>query len=568
MKTYLKRLSYLFLSLTLLLGACETEESLTITSPDPVFELNTPGISSIFLNFALPNNPAFTISWKDQIEAGADYTVEMATEDTFTTPVSLGSTDKNNFSMTVDEFNKAIISTGNTDFRDIAIYLRVKAADKTTNTILLLVTTYPVNAPKFKGVANGDAFVLTLDKNDDVAVVINWEDPILDSSLAVDVNYVLQAAAPNTSFAAPIEVGKVKNMSTISLTNAQLNNIAIQSGIPVDTAGDLELRIVSTITDTASNTNLERISDTLTINVTTYLTVLDLASTWGVIGSAANDWGATPDLPFFKTDVNGVLAAYVTLTTGEIKFRQNNSWNAPDKNYGDNGADGSLEEGGANIAVANAGSYKITMNLNNLTYTMENFSLGIVGSAYNDWGATPDFMLEYDQYSDVFRGIVTLLDGEMKFRMNNSWNAPDKNYGDNGADGTIEEGGANIVTTAGIYIVTVDLNGSEYTLEKIEYVWGLVGGAYNNWGATPDAQFTRDWSKPFNDVWILNNVTLIDGEFKFRSNNNWNAPDKNYGDNGADGTLEEGGANIATTAGTYSFVLDFSDPANPTYTKN
>ena len=296
-----------------------------------------------------------------------------------------------------------------------------------------------------------------------------------------------------------------------------------------------------------------------------HLTVLDLSTTWGVVGSAANNWGATPDLPFFKTDVNGVLAAYVTLTVGEMKFRQNNSWNAPDKNYGDNGADGTLEEGGANITVATAGSYKITMDLNNLTYTIENFSLGIVGSAYNNWGATPDFMLEYDQYSDVFRGIVTLLNGEMKFRMNNSWNAPDKNYGDNGADGSLEEGGANINVTEGIYIVTVDLNGLEYTLEKIDHVWGLVGGAYNNWGATPDAKFTRDWSKPFNDIWILNDVTLIDGEYKFRSNEDWAV---NYGDNGANGTLEEGGANITTTAGTYSFVLDFSDPANPTYTKN
>ncbi|MEE9407732.1 MAG: SusE domain-containing protein [Polaribacter sp.] len=558
MKTYLKKLSYLFLSLTLLLGACETEESLTITSPDPVFELNTPGISSIFLNFALPNNPAFTISWKDQINAGIDYTVEMATDDTFTTPVNLGSTDKNNFSMTVNEFNNAIISTGNTDFRDIAIYMRVKSGDNITNTILLLVTTYPVNAPTFKDISNGDSFVLTLDKNDDVAVNINWEDPILDSSLAVDVEYVIQAAAPNTSFATPIEVGKVKNMSTISLTNAQLNNIAIQSGIPVDTAGDLELRIVATITDAASNTNLERISDTLTINVTTYLTVLDLSTTWGIVGSAANNWGATPDLPMFKTDVAGVLVAYVNLTAGDWKFRENNDWA---NNLGSGGAADDAVSNGGNYTTT-AGSFKITLDLNTNKYTKESFSLGIVGGAYNNWGATPDFMLEYDQYSDVFRGIVTLIDGGMKFRMNNDWGT---NYGDDGADGTIELNGSNINVTAGIYIVTVNLNNQEYTLEKIDHVWGIVGEAYNNWGATPDAQFTRDWSKPFNDIWILNDVTLIDGEYKFRANNDWGT---NYGDDGNDGTLDNGGANIVAIAGTYSFVLDFSDPANPTYTIN
>ncbi|PQJ23304.1 hypothetical protein [Tenacibaculum sp. SG-28] len=169
-------------------------------------------------------------------------------------------------------------------------------------------------------------------------------------------------------------------------------------------------------------------------------------------------------------------------------------------------------------------------------------------------------MLEYDQYSDVFRGIVTLLDGEMKFRMNNAW---DENYGDDGADGTLEPGGQNLSVTAGIYIVTVNLNEKTYSLQQIENVWGLVGSAYNNWGATPDAQFTRDWSNPLEDIWILENVDLLDGEFKFRANNAW---DVNYGDNGGDGTLEIGGANIVSTAGNYTITLDFSDPANPTYT--
>ena len=559
MKIYLKRLSYLFLSLTLLLGSCEVEESLTITSPDPEFVLDTPGITSVFLNFALPNNPAFTITWKDEISTGATYTVEMSTDADFTNPIALGTTDGSNFSMTVADFNTAITNAGVTSFRDVAVYMRVNTGDKITNSILLLVTTYPVNAPTFTGVSDGDAFVLSLVNNDVVAVTVGWNDPILDSSLNVDVEYILEAALPNTNFANPIEAGRVNNMNSIALTNAQLNNVAIQAGIPVDTAGDLELRVRSIITDAASGSVLERIATTITINVTTYLTVLDLSTTWGVVGSAANNWGATPDLPFWKTDVDGVLNAYVTLTDGEIKFRENNAWT---NNYGSNSSSGgALTAGGGNITVS-AGSYKIVMDLNNLTYTIESFSLGIVGGAYNNWGATPDFMLEYDQYSDVFRGIVTLIDGEMKFRMNNDWGT---NWGDNGADGTLDAGGANIQVTAGIYIATVDMNDQTYTLEPIDYVWGLVGGAYNNWGATPDAQFKRDWSRPFDDIWILNDLTLIDGEYKFRANNDWGV---NYGDNGADGTLDAGGANIQATAGTYSFVLDFSDPANPTYTVN
>jgi hypothetical protein len=559
MKLYLKRISLLFLSLTFLLGACDTEESLTVIAPEAAFVLNTPGISSVFLNFALPDNAAFTVTWKDEVTGASSYNVEMSMDDAFSSPVQLGATETDNFSMTVASFNEAISSTGINNFRDVAIYLRVNTGSQVSNTVLLLVTTYPENAPVITGISEGDAFVLSLVNNNKNAVTIGWDDPILKSSLGINIDYILEAAAPGTDFASPIEAGTISNQSAISFTNAKLNGIAFQSGIPVDTAGDMQFRVRSTITDVPSGSVLERISEPVTINVTTYLTVLDLSTNWGIVGSAANDWGATPDLPFFTTDVDGVLAAYVTLIDGEIKFRENSDWA---NNLGsDSSTGGNLVQGGGNLSVT-AGAYKIVMDLNNMSYTIESFSIGIVGGAYNEWGATPDFKLEYDQYSNVFRGIVTLIDGEMKFRMNNDWGL---NYGDNGADGSLEDGGANLAVNAGIYIATVNLNELSYTLEPITNVWGVVGGAYNEWGASPDAQFKRDWSRPFNDIWIVKDVPLIDGEYKFRANNDWGT---NYGDNGSDGILELNGANLVAVAGTYSFELDFSDPDNPTYTIN
>ncbi len=549
MKVYLKKLSFFLLSMVLVFGACDVEESLTLTQPDAAFKLNTPGITNVFLNFSLPDNPAFTISWDDQISGSGTYEVEMARDDSFATAVALGSTDQSNFSMTVTQFNDAINDTGVTQFRDIAIYMRVKNGSSISNTILMLVTTYPVNAPTVGGVANGDAFTLLIADNNNVAMTFMADDPILSSGL-VNVDYTLEAATPGTDFASPIEITTVSNQADIPVKTSEINAAAIQSGIAADATGDVQIRINSLITDPNTGVTLRRVSDPITITITTYKAVLDLSTTWGVVGSAANNWGATPDLPFWKTDVDGVLAAYVNLIDGEIKFRENNDWA---NNYGSNSSTGgALTAGGGNIAVT-AGSYKIVMDLNQLTYTIEPFSLGIVGSGYNNWGATPDFMLEYDQYSDVFRGMVTLLDGEIKFRMNNDWGT---NWGDNGADGTMELNGANIQSTAGIYLVKVDLNTLEYEFTKIDYVWGLVGSAYNNWGASPDAQFRRDWSQPLDDVWILENVDLLDGEWKIRANNDWGV---NYGDNGADGTLERDGANLPSTAGNYTVTLNFSN---------
>lgn len=378
------------------------------------------------------------------------------------------------------------------------------------------------------------------------ALVVSWAQPDFGYDAAASYSILFDNAGGDFSEAIAVSTGQDLSKS---FTTGQLNGILLNLGFEQDVPADVAIRVVAGLGDYNS---IESISSTL--NATAYEDLLDQSTTWGVVGSGANDWGATPDLPFYTTGTDGVLVAYVTLIDGEIKFRENNDWTL---NYGDNDFDGTLEEGGANIPVT-AGSYEIIMNLNNLTYTMAPLSWGIVGSAYNDWGATPDAMLTYDPYSDQWRGIHTLLDGEMKIRKNNDWGV---NYGDSGADGILDLNGDNIAVAAGIYIVTVNFNDFSYTLEPISYVWGLVGGAYNNWGATPDAQFSRDWSMS-DEAWILNDVTLIDGEWKIRANNDWGV---NYGsDDGVNLVLNAG--NITATAGTYTVRLNFTDPDNPTYT--
>jgi len=277
-------------------------------------------------------------------------------------------------------------------------------------------------------------------------------------------------------------------------------------------------------------------------------------SSWGVVGDGYNNWGGFADSPFYTTAANGVLVAYVNLMDGEIKFRENNAW---DNDLGDNDMDGILDPGGANIPVT-AGDYKITLDLNENTYTLETFGWGVVGE-HNGWGNNGlDFKLHYDHITDTFKAGVKLVDGGIKFRRDNTWST---DFGDTGADGTLDLGGDNIAVTAGFYMITVDFNAGTYTLEETA-LWGVVGSGYNEWGATPDFMFTE--VNP--GIWIAENVVLIDGLIKFRINEDWGG---DYGDANDDGILDtEGGNDIPVTAGTYTIVLDFSDEAAPTYSLN
>jgi starch-binding outer membrane protein, SusD/RagB family len=93
---------------------------------------------------------------------------------------------------------------------------------------------------------------------------------------------------------------------------------------------------------------------------------LGTLSDWGLVGDATiNGWNG-PDMEMYQTGTNQ-YALYADLTAGFIKFRFNEDWG---QNFGDTGADGSLEPGGDNIAIASDGTYFITLDLDNLTYAV------------------------------------------------------------------------------------------------------------------------------------------------------------------------------------------------------
>lgn len=384
--------------------------------------------------------------------------------------------------------------------------------------------------------------VLEKDNIGQNVLTVSWNEPDFGFNAAPTYKIVFTSGEKTNTISAGTELSKV-------FESEQLNKLLLSLGLEGGVASPVGIKVqvvLSEYTDVIE-------SNEISLTATVYEDKLDLSTEWGIVGSATTNGWDGPDMPFFKTSDPDVIVAYVTLTDGEIKFRTNNAW---DYNFGDDGNDGALEQNGANIPVS-AGTYKITFNTSAFTYTIEAYTWGLVGSATTNGWDGPDMMLTYDQFSDTWKAIVTVAEGEIKFRLNNDWTV---NYGDDGTDGTLEPGGANIPISAGNYLITFDANNLEYTIEAID-IWGIVGSAAPNGWDGPDVPFTLDFSQ--DDVWVANNVTLSDGEIKFRLNNDWGV---NYGDDGTDGSLEAGGANIPVSAGTYTIVLDFSNPDAPTYT--
>ncbi len=240
---------------------------------------------------------------------------------------------------------------------------------------------------------------------------------------------------------------------TADVTVKELNLAVIALGLEPFKEGEIEYRIVSTIGTPSSQ---QLISNVNTLKITPYPT--DLSTNWGVVGDATTNGWNGPDVPFWKTDVTNVFVAYTDLKDGEIKFRQDNEWK---NDYGDANNDGKLDKDSNNNIKVKAGTYKITINMNDLTYKIEDFTWGLVGDATpNGWGG-PDTKLSYDGTIDSWTTILTMKDGEYKFRLNNDWDKG--NYG--GADGALVEKGDNIKIKAGKYKITANFTKKTYTVE-------------------------------------------------------------------------------------------------------
>lgn len=138
---------------------------------------------------------------------------------------------------------------------------------------------------------------------------------------------------------------------------------------------------------------------------------------------------------------------------------------------------------------------------------------------------------------------------QFKFTPGPNW---DVSYGDDGADGTLDMNGANIVAAdPGYYKLNVNLNALTYTMLKT--TWGVIGSATKD-GWNSDQPMTFDATT---GLWTAI-LDLTVGDIKLRANAAW---DINYGDDGVNGTLDLNGANIAiTTAGTYTITMKLGAP--------
>ncbi len=318
-------------------------------------------------------------------------------------------------------------------------------------------------SPELTSPESGQSYAMSQDQADDTLMTIEWTEP--DFGFSSAPTYNVQMAEEGTNFEEPLELASVQQTS-YPVVVSNLNNMLLTADFAANNSHSMQIRVTASISDSVS----KAVSEPVTVSVTPYLVEISYPEIYVPGGyQAASNQGTnwTPgDAPaLYSVESDDTYEGYVYMANADnlFKFTPERDW---DEDWGDDGADGTLDFQGANIELANSGYYKMNVNLNDMTYTTQNTSWGLIGSATADgWNSDQDMTYNPDtQVWTITTDLTASSDANaIKFRANDAWNIE---YGDNGGDGRLDAGGDNIIVEeAGNYTVILDLSEAPYSYE-------------------------------------------------------------------------------------------------------
>ncbi|MBS7563748.1 SusE domain-containing protein [Mucilaginibacter sp. Bleaf8] len=208
--------------------------------------------------------------------------------------------------------------------------------------------------------ASTTAPALSLETAANTAVTFSFPETSVSGTKAV-VTYTLQVDKKGNNFTRPTEIAAAvpSTVITVDALNTALHNLGLADGVETQ----VEIRVKSAIAANADATY----SNALTLTVTPYS-----KTSYLYLPGSYQGWNpASDDIQTISSPTsNKIYDGEVTFTSNDatvlFKFTTGKTW---DENYG--GVAGKLIAGGdTNIPVA-PGKYKIHVDLNTMSYTID-----------------------------------------------------------------------------------------------------------------------------------------------------------------------------------------------------
>lgn len=250
---------------------------------------------------------------------------------------------------------------------------------------------------------------LTLERNNGTDI-LEFVGTQVDPGFVASTKYFLEACASGDNFNDVIIIQSNIEGTSFKVAESDLNGMLLKK-FPANETSSVDFRIRSSLVvdagtgaPGAADDSFTYNSETQTENVTLYgLPRLDLLNS-GIDQKIESALG------------NGEYFGYVKLDE-TIPF----SLLDPDNSLTYGGTDGVLSVDGAAINPVSTGWHQLSANLNDLTYELLDFRIGIIGDATpNGWDA-PDQKMEYNPQTGIWSVTLDLVVGTCKFRVNDDW---------------------------------------------------------------------------------------------------------------------------------------------------
>lgn len=320
------------------------------------------------------------------------------------------------------------------------------------------------NAASISAPADGTSIVIVEGTEDNEFATFTWS--AADFGFPAGISYSVEVDLAGNNFAEAQAIVPAVSTTQAMVDNGEVNNFLISRGGSGGTEQAMEARVKAVVGREADGNVLY--SEVITLNVTPFEAERVYPSLF--VPGAHQGWdpATAPQIYDISDQPDGTYDGYVYFLDGMNEFKFTDAPNWDNGNFGDDDADGNIDDGGGNIVSGDPGMYRLNVNINDKTYTTELTNWGVIGSATpTGWDSDTDMV--FDEVSGTLKLTLDLVGGvdqAIKFRVNDDWGT---NLGDTGADGSMEYGGDNIaIDESGNYTIELLLNQPifGYTLTK------------------------------------------------------------------------------------------------------
>ncbi|HET9502693.1 MAG TPA: SusE domain-containing protein [Hymenobacter sp.] len=227
----------------------------------------------------------------------------------------------------------------------------------------------PGAAPTLKASTTTPDLALTTANKDAAAVTLTYS--AADFGYSPAATYTLQFDKKGGNFASPITLPGGTVAGATPVTTAQLVNIFSSLGYPFNSASQVDVRVVASVSAAVA----PAISPVVTLTGTPVpLCIANTNGDWGIVGTAVDGWPGNP-LPATQPDRMLTYDCYTqtftlrtTFTAGAFKLRANKAWStslgAATATYS-YPAGVALSTSGGDLMITTPGTYTVTLTLTN-----------------------------------------------------------------------------------------------------------------------------------------------------------------------------------------------------------